>query len=142
MKRRLIGAAFGLVVALFTGFISLLSTGGGHGSFMWLFLFVIPNLCGLYFPLMGWLGANLSSYWTKLAFGCLLAVNFIISVVMAFSFSMNDPYTEKAWNTDLIGAGFVSAILFVPNVIFLILFILSFFYSQSNDDEQNLSIII
>jgi len=109
MKSRLIGAAIGLVIALFSGFVSLLSTGGGHGSYMWLFLFVIPNLCGLYFPLMGCLGANLSSYSTKLAFGSLLAVNLIVSVVMAFSFSMNDPYTEKKWNNDLIGSLYLSS---------------------------------
>jgi hypothetical protein len=59
MKRRFAGAAFGVIFSIFCGFISLLSTGGGHGSYMWISLFVIPELCGIYFAVMGFLGAVL-----------------------------------------------------------------------------------
>lgn len=133
MKRRVVGAALGLVFAIFCGFISLLSTGGGHGSTMWLFLFVVPELCGIYFPLMGFLGGDLRSSRSRWIFGIILAVNIIISAVIIGGSLVNDSYTVKAWKSEPLASTFITAIHIVPSVLFTAVLILSVHVSEPSE---------
>ena len=125
MKKRIVGVAIGLVYAVFCGFISLGSTGGGHDSFMWLFLFVIPELCGVYFVLMGFLAVDLHSSRFRWIFGVVLAVNIIISAVMIGGSFTSDPYTIMAWNSQPLEAVFITAIHIVPSLIFTAILVVS-----------------
>ncbi len=125
MKKRIIGAAIGIAYAAICGFISLLSTGGGHGSLMWVFLFVVPELCGIYFPMMGFLGADLSSLRSRWIFGMILAVNVIISIVLIVGGFTDDPYTTTAWNADPQGAVFITAFHIAPSLIFTAMLLVS-----------------
>lgn len=117
MKRRFAGAAIGVIFSIFCGYISLLSTGGGHGSYMWISLFVIPELCGIYFAVMGFLGADLRASAFRWIFGILLSVNTIVSSIIIWGNVANDPYTIKAWSSDPSAAIFVTAIHVMPTVI-------------------------
>ncbi len=134
MKKRISGAAIGLVFAVVCGFISLLSTGGGHGSLMWVFLFVIPELCGIYFPVMGFLAADLSTLRSRWGFGLILAVNAIISAVLVVGSFADDPYTIKAWNSDPLAAIFITAIHAVPSLIFSAMLVVSVLTAKPADE--------
>ena len=141
MKKRIIGAAIGLVFAVICGFISLLSTGGGHGSLMWLFLFVIPELCGIYFPFMGFLGADLSSSRSRWFFGLTLAVNLIISAILVVGSFADDEYTIKAWNSDPLAAIFITAIHIVPSLIFTAMLVVNVLIAKPVDETTTPTIL-
>lgn len=136
MKRRFVGAATGFLFGIFCGFISLLSAGGGHGSYMWIYLFVIPELCGIYFAVMGFLGADLSNSVFRWIFGILLFVNTIISSVIIWGNLTNDPYTIKAWNSDPLVATFITAVHIVPTLILATMLVLSVVLAEPDDNAE------
>lgn len=141
MKNRIFGAVIGLIFSLLCGLISLLSTGGGHGSLMWVFLFVVPELCGIYFPLMGFLGADLSSSTSRWIFGLILATNTIISTAIIAGSLLDDIHTIKAWDADPQGGIFVTAVHTFPFLIFITLFIVSILTAKRDNETFNATIL-
>lgn len=137
MKRRFTGAAFGVIFSIFCGFISLLSTGGGHGSYRWISLFVIPELCGIYFAVMGFLGADLTTSSFRWTFGILLSVNTVISSIIIWGNVANDPYTINAWNSDPLVATLITAVHIVPTFVFGTMLVLSIILAEPDDKAKN-----
>jgi hypothetical protein len=141
MKRRVVGTLVGLAYAVICGFLSLLSTGGGHGSFMWLFLFVVPGLCGVYYLLMGYLAADLGNSEHRWIFGILLGVNLIVSLLIIWGSITDDPYTLKALELEPIVSIMLTAIHLVPSFALGIRLLSSILTDEQTDENSTLSII-
>lgn len=77
MKNRLIGLCIGLVYALVYGLFTMFITGGGHGNFLWLLLFVFSYFFGLFFPISGFLIVDLQPIWAKAVLGMLLVLHIV-----------------------------------------------------------------
>lgn len=118
MKWRLLGALVGLGYAAFSGFLALASTGGGHGTMMFLMVFAVPNLCGLYYPMMGWMAVGLDSPRKRMIFGSLLAVNVIISTFIFVSGFWEDPYAARVWRSNPQEVILFTASFAIPSVLF------------------------
>ncbi len=118
MKRRIIGGAIGLAAALIIDFLALMSTGGGHGSLMWVFIALIPNLAGLYFILMTALAASINSSALRWIFGIALSVNWIIQLWLLVTGVFSDEYTIKFVRVDPWSAVIITAIMLVPNLCY------------------------
>jgi hypothetical protein len=84
MLGRFIGLAIGAAYILLAVFLALLATGGGHGNFGWLFLFSPGFVGGLFYPVAGFLAADLRSGNSRLVLGIVMTVNYILTVFMLY----------------------------------------------------------
>ncbi len=120
--KRIIAGAVGLLYALVYGFWTMLITGGGHGNFVWFFMFVLVEFFGIYIPLMAVLAVDLKSRIKKMVFGSLIGFNVIASTIILIVW-ISDWYKDpgenfvkirQSWGTDMLL--FVrSGILFRPS---------------------------
>ena len=136
--RRILAGLGGLVYAAAYGFWTMLATGGGHGNFVWLGLFVFVYLFGIYFPLMAILAVDLRSRLVKMIFGGLIAYGLLGSVLLIGAWITNategslDDF-NKLWSQspELVLA--CGAIHFLPIIFFSLLLILAIFKSGSSE---------
>lgn len=142
LTRRIIGIVAGIIYALIYGFWTMFITGGGHGNFIWLFLFFFPEVLGLYFPLMCFLATDLRSLFSKVAFGVLIAVNVIVSSVLITGW-INEPSTgdgpsdySRMVQANGIGAVVLCAGLhFLPTFVFIGVLIRAISIADRGDSE-------
>lgn len=144
MRKRVIAAFAGSVYAVIYGFWTMLLTGGGHGNFVWIGLFIFVEFFGLYFPLMAFLTFGLKSFSAKLIYTSLILFNLLASTVMILGW-ITEPATERASDFDrtvqLDGIGFVlitATIHFLPTLIFAGVLVKTLLTATSEDREDNL----
>ena len=132
-KRTLIAGLVGFAYIFIYGSFAAFETGGGHGNFVWIMLFIFVNCFGLYFPIMAMLGVNLRSYSVRMIFSCLLAANLVASIVMIAGWitetSGDGMPTDFERSYNVVGASgliICGVIHFLPSVLFLVLLIRSF----------------
>lgn len=144
VARQVIAGAVGLVYAVIYGFWTMLATGGGHGNFVWIGLFLFVEFFGLYFPLMCVLAVNLRSFFIKILFGSLIAFNLIASTIMILGW-MTETEPLKNGMTDfqrmMEGSGIWSLILcaaahFLPTIVFAFLLVRSILFGQPLGDHD------
>jgi len=123
--KQIIAAAVGGVYAVIYGLWTLMATGGGHGNFIWLQLFLTIHLCGLYFVGMSVLMVTLYDRSALTAFGILSLLNVLASIALIVAwllgwwgttqFDRQHPLSVSA----LMFCGFLH---FLPSAIFLFKF--------------------
>ena len=130
--KRVVAGFVGLVYASIYGFWTILLTGGGHGNFFWLFLFLFSDVIGLYFPLMAVLAVDLRPRLTKIIFGSLLAFNVIASSMMIATWvtEVSDDYRPSDFSKVIEMFG-LNSILFWAGIHFLPTFLFAFFLIRS-----------
>lgn len=140
MKKRLVYAVIGLAYAVIYGFWTMLITGGGHGNFLWFMLFLSSYLFGLYFPAIGFLGADLRPLWAQATGVALSIVTFGLTVIQLLGLGtegMED--VVKSWNRSELFFLFASVIHLLPSVVFLALVIRSLLRDDSYVETESQS---
>lgn len=142
-KKRVIAAACGFAYALIYGFWTALLTGGGHGNFIWLLLFLFIEFFGLYFPLMSFLLVDLRSTVSKVIFGTLIFFNLIASSIMLHGWitdaGENGKPSDFSKMVQLSGMDdiVIAAVAhYLPTVIFLVFLIKSIFFGTNLPDDD------
>lgn len=136
MKKRLIFAAIGFAYAFVYGFWTFFITGGGHGNFIWLMLFYFAYLAGLFFPIAGFVLADLRPLWAKSTGIAVLIVNFVLTV-LHFA-TMGEEGSEdltKSWDRSSTGFMVASVIHVFPAVLLLALICRAFLIERSEATE-------
>ena len=141
--KQLIRGAIGALYAFVYGLWTMLITGGGHGNFVWLMMFLFVEFFGLYFPIMAVLSVDLRSRATKLVFGSLILFNLIGSFVLigGWIFDTSDKSSRdfaKAWERgDFSSILFCVVVHFLPTIFFTFQLIKEMYSgSDSPDDDQ------
>lgn len=149
--KRIIAGVIGLFFAVVYGFWTMLATGGGHGNFLSLMLFIFVEFFGLYFPLMAILAVNLRTFIVKVIFGSLIAFNLIFSCIMIIGWITDTEIARNSltdfdmviqsngtfWVVFMIGAHFF------PTLIFAFLLLKSILFGESlpyEDDSVSLNL--
>lgn len=101
-------AAIGLVFAFVYGFWTMFITGGGHGNFLWLMLFFFAYIAGLFFPIAGFIVADLRPLWAKSTGLAILAVNLFLTV-LHFATMGEEGTKDLAESWDRSSTGFMVA---------------------------------
>ncbi|MFN6962291.1 MAG: hypothetical protein ACK4S4_00835 [Pyrinomonadaceae bacterium] len=128
MRGKLIGAAAGFVYSVVYSFLALMATGGGHGNFIWLFLYFIPVLGPLvYFPVMGWLAADLRSIISRSVYIALLIGEYLVLASLTI-FAKGDVAADnaKTWERNPEVMYFMGAVYLAGQVPLVLLLIRSF----------------
>lgn len=143
--RRIIRGAVGLFFAFVYGFWIVLSTGGGHGNFIWVYIFMIAGLYGLYYPIMAALSADLRPTVLKVIFGALIVFHLLASTILmiAWIFALTDTLPDDFEKTfaaiGMWGLLFSGAVHFLPTAIFAFQWITAIAWGSSpTDDETNI----
>ena len=140
--RRLIAGVGGVLYAVVYGFWTMIATGGGHVNFIWLFLFILVDFFGLYFPFMTLFAVDLRSKLKKIIFGSLIGFNLIASSIMIFGW-VNEPTTDRpsdfsrairANGTE--GILLCAALHFLPTIIFTFFLIKSILRADPRPEED------
>ena len=135
MKKRITCAAIGLLYAIVYGFWTAFITGGGHGNFLWLFLFLLAYCFGGIFPVMGFILADLRPVWAK---STGIAISLVsIGVTLVQLFTLGPEGTEdliESWNRSPLMFLIASFIHVLPLAAFIGLIVRSFF------KEENISL--
>ncbi len=144
--KRIIAGAIGLLFAVVYGLWTMMLTGGGHGNFIWLLLFLFVEFVGLYFPLMAILAVDLRPFLAKIFFSSLICFNLVVSSIMIIGWMTESGDNglsdfQKMWQ---MGAGwilFAAFAHFLPTIIFIFLLIRSILFGSSlADDDQTFSL--
>jgi hypothetical protein len=143
--KRLAAGFVGLAYAALYGFLTMLATGGGHGNFIWLMLFVFVEFFGIYIPLMAILAVDLRSRFVKIVFGALIGFNIVASCILIGGW-----ITEAGENSDFSRQmeinGFESfpifaALHFLPTFVFGLLLIRAIWRSGAATEESAASVL-
>lgn len=97
-RHRIFGALIGLVYAVAYLFVAIFPASAGHGTYIF-FIPLWPYLLGgLFFPMLGYLGADLEPAYAKLSYLGLLTLHYTL-MVLFFSFTnlADWTYVEKTW---------------------------------------------
>lgn len=134
MTKRLIWAAIGFGYAVVYGFWTMLVTGGGHGNFLWLFLFLSAYFFGGIFPAMGFILADLRPLWAK-ASGLAISIASIgiTGFHLCFLGSEGTEDIIESWNRSPIGFVVLSLIHILPLTAFIGLIVHSFYREKDLD---------
>ncbi len=141
------GIGIGLIYALVYGFWTMLATGGGHGNFVWVLLFIFVELFGIYFPVMGAMIADLGSRFTKIIFGSLILFNVLASIVLLSSWifeatgDSSDDF-ERMWGR-YPGTVILCAFMhFLPSFVFTFFLIRAILFGsdEPNDGDSVLTL--
>jgi hypothetical protein len=138
MKKRLLYAAIGFAYAIVYGFWTMMITGGGHGNFLWFMLFLSSYLRGLYFPAIGFVGADLRPLWAQATGIALSIVAFGLAVIQLLS--LGDEGIEdvvKSWDRSPLLFVIASVIHLAPAVVFFALVIRSLIRDDSYLEAEN-----
>jgi hypothetical protein len=147
--KRIIAGVAGLIFAVVYGFWTMLLTGGGHGNFIWVGMFLFVEFFGLYFPLMAILAVDLRRRFTKVVFGSLMVFNLVASSIMIAGWigeSGGDRPSDYEKMMQISGSDWVvfsAAVHFLPTLIFAVLLIRSILAGPSMDtadDRVNLNL--
>lgn len=134
MKKRLIFAAIGFVYAFVYGFWAMFITGGGHGNFLWLMLFFSAYLAGLFFPIAGFIVADLRPLWAKSTGIAVLVVNLLLTVLhFATLGEEGSKDLAESWDRSSTGFMVASVIHFFPAVLLLALIFRSFLLEENSE---------
>jgi hypothetical protein len=136
MKKRLIFAAVGFAYAFVYGFWTMFITGGGHGNFLWLMLFFFAYIAGLFFPIAGFVAADLRPLSAKSTVVAILAVNLFLTVIH-FTTMGEEGSHDLAASWDRSAAGFMLALVVhaFPVVLLIGLLCRSFLDEASEEAE-------
>lgn len=139
MKKRLIFAAVGFAYAFIYGFWTMFITGGGHGNFLWLMLFFFGYIAGLFFPIAGFIIADLRPLSAKSAGIAILAVNLFLTV-LHFATLGEEGTKDLAESWDRSSAGFMvaSVIHVFPAVLLLALVCRAFLLEEQVSEATDL----
>lgn len=74
----------------------MLATGGGHGNFLWLLLFLYAEFLGLFFPLIGFALPDLRPIWARAVAISLVVANLVISIIVVIWGGV-DQDIQKSW---------------------------------------------
>ncbi|MBA3769206.1 MAG: hypothetical protein H0X08_01655 [Blastocatellia bacterium] len=141
-KKRILAAVVGTAYALVYGFWTMLVTGGGHGNFIWIMMFIIFGAFGLYFPLMAVLSADLRSFNTQVVFGSLLLFNLFGAVLLIALWILGitgerlDDFS-KTWRAAPITLITCAIVHFVPNLFFAAQLINAVVAGEAREDESD-----
>ncbi|MBK9163383.1 MAG: hypothetical protein IPM21_05620 [Acidobacteria bacterium] len=120
MRRFLWGAA-GFAWGVGHGFLTLLVTGGGHGNFLWVSVFLMGYMFGLLVPAAAFVVADTGPFWAKVSGWCSVALIFALTLLSLFILSpgaIEDAYLSWSRSPSLFV--FMSALHFVPVTFFAI----------------------
>ena len=99
MWKRSIGFLIGLFYAATYGFWTMLITGGGHGNFLWFWLFCNTYFLGLFFPIAGLLVADLNPKSARISLAILLSVHFLaLSGNLIFGLGQMTDDIQRSWD--------------------------------------------
>lgn len=103
-RSRIFGALIGLVYAVIYLFFAIFPAGAGHGTYIF-FIPLWPYLLGgLFFPTLGYLGADLEPSSAKLCYLGLIVLHYILMVVFFFYTDLAEwTYVEKIWRQSSFG---------------------------------------
>jgi hypothetical protein len=147
-SKEVIAGIAGLVYAAIYGFWTMLATGGGHGNFIWIGLFIFVEFLGLYFPIMAVLAMNLRSRMTKIVFGSLILFNLVASVIMILGWiteaGEDGRPSDFSRQMEISGLGvilFCGAFHLLPTAFFGFLLIRSFLFGQALAEPNEMIIL-
>ena len=118
-------------------------TGGGHGNFIWLFLFLFVDLLGIYFPLMAVLAIDLRSRFVRIVFGSLILFNLAMSSIMIFGWinevgdERPSEFTRQLQVNGIEFIVFCAALHFLPTVVFSTFLVIAFWRRSEYTDNDN-----
>lgn len=141
----MIGTAIGLVYGVVFAFLSAMATGGGHGNFVWIFIYIIPFIGPvIYFPVMGFLAVNLRSFFSKIVYVGLLVTHYLVFASLTL-FSSGEMAEDNAKMLSRDPAGLIIMIVAyligqVPLVLLFVRSLLGGSNENSEDESENLSI--
>lgn len=121
MLRRFLWGIAGLVWALGHGFLTLLVTGGGHGNFLWVSVFVFGYFFGLFIPVSAVIVSDPKPFWARVSGWCLVALTLALTIVSLVTFDegmMGD--VSRSWDRSPSLFVFMSVLHFVPVAVFAI----------------------
>jgi hypothetical protein len=119
MSRRVVGFLSGLVYALGYGFFTMLVTGGGHGNFLWLMAFLVTFFGGIFFPVAGFLVADLRQVWARTALTVVLFLNLFATIFLFVGFLDEDGWQDisESWGRSAFLFVFMSIAHILPVAI-------------------------
>ncbi len=135
MKKRFIWSAVGLGYAVVYGFWTMMTTGGGHGNFIWFVLFLLGYIFGLIFPAMGLVLADLRPRWAKVA-GLLISI-VAAGLTLRQLLLLGEKGTQDVvdtWNRSPMSFVIMSVIHFLPLVAFTALVVRSMIRKSETPD--------
>lgn len=144
--KQIIWGVSGVLYAFVYGLWTIMATGGGHGNFIWFFLFLSVNFCGLYFPIMAALAVDLRENPAMIAFGSLLGFNLLASVGLIIVWLVGiendwfDPFEKAYAAMGLWGLLFCAVLHFLPSIFFSIRFITSLMWGSSANDDEGIAL--
>jgi hypothetical protein len=95
--KRLLGLVIGLIFGAIYGFIALLSTGGGHGNFIWIMMF-FPTMFGLLvFPVIGFLAVDLKARIYRIIFVLVMLFHYVGIFIQLYGSESLLRDTRKIW---------------------------------------------
>jgi hypothetical protein len=119
----------GLLYAIVYGFWTAMATGGGHGNFVWFYLFLKVDLLGFFFPLMFALAADLRPKAVKIVVGILLVLHLIASVaviafwILGYGRATIDDFDKTVGQVGYIILLFCGFVHFLPSFIFSLMLV-------------------
>jgi hypothetical protein len=143
--KQVIAGGVGILFAFIYGLWTLMATGGGHGNFVWLWLFIAVDFIGLYFPIMTVMAVDLRRTVTKFIFAALIVFNVIASLIIINGW-MTEPAAATGKLTDyqkqtrfgIEGILFCIAFHFLPTLVFAIVLIKAMIYGTPPPDEDGI----
>lgn len=146
--RRIIRGVVGLLFAFVYGMWTILATGGGHGNFIWFYLFMITGFYGFYYPIMASLSADLRPGVLKVVFGVLIIFNLVASaaLITAWVFGLTGKRLDEFDKTfEAVGLWrllFSGAVHFLPTVVFTFQWIMAIAWDTSPNDDESVTLRI
>ena len=142
LRAVLIGCGFTVVYGLWSAAI----TGGGHGNFIWLLMFIFVEFFGLYFPVMGALAVDLTSRTIRIVFASLLLFNLHASAVLRVGWMTeveDGGRTEYSRILEVSGLGFVIfciIIHFLPTIVLSAFLFRSLAVADASNEKESLGL--
>ncbi len=143
--RRVTGLLVGIVYGLIYTFLAVMATGGGHGNFIWLFIYIIPFIGPLvFFSVLGFLATDLRPFVSKVIFGSLLICHYSVFALLTI-FADGDIAADNArtWSKYPSNIYFMVVVYLVGQLPLLAIFAKSLFIDRATDvtEEVDLSIL-
>lgn len=141
--KRIIRGVVGLLFAFIYGFWTILATGGGHGNYIWFYLFMVAGFYGFYYPIMAALSADLRPTILKVVFGALVIFNLAASsaLIIAWVFGLTGKRLDEFNKTyEVIGLGgilFSGVVHFLPTIVFAFQLAMAVVWDASPCDDES-----
>ena len=124
-RPRIFGALIGLGYAVIYFFFAIFSAGAGHGTYIF-FIPLWPYLLGgLFFPMLGYLGADLEPSFAKLGYLGLILLHYTLMVLFFFYTDLAEwTYVEKFWRQSSFGIILPLFVFVVGQIVIWMVFII------------------